>query len=84
MPRYRIRMINSEFESVEEADYPSLDAARSTAIVTAAKVACESIAAGEPAVAVEVEIRDGDGFVERSVVTLSVADLSGAEPSEWV
>jgi hypothetical protein len=78
MPRYRIRMINSEFESLEEGDYPSLEAARRMAIATAARVACESIAAGETAASVEIEIHDGDAFAARNVVTLSVADLSGA------
>jgi hypothetical protein len=75
-------MINSQFESFEEGDYPSLEAARQTAIVTAARVACESIAAGDVAASVEVEICDGDGLVARSVVTLAVADLSGAKPSQ--
>lgn len=78
MPLFRIRMINSDFESFEERDYRSLEAARQAAVVTAARIACESIAAGEPICAIELEIRDGDDLVARNVVTLSVADLSGA------
>ena len=54
MPRYRIRMINSEFESFDEADYPSLDVARQTAIATATKVAAESLLEGVATTAVEV------------------------------
>jgi len=37
-------MINSRFESVDEADYPSLDAVREIAIITATKVAAEAVA----------------------------------------
>lgn len=79
MPRYRIRLINSEFESVEEADYPSLTAARSAALGTATKVVAESIGDDGPNVAVEVQVHEGDKLVARHVVTLSVSDLSGGK-----
>ena len=79
MPRYRIRMINSEFESFEESDYPSLQAVRQAAISTASRVAAESVADGAPNAAVELQIREGEEMVARHVVTLSVSDLSGAE-----
>lgn len=81
MPRYRIRMINSEFESFDEADYPSLDVARQTAIATATKVAAESLLEGVATTAVEVEIHEDLAMVSRHVVTLSVSDISGAEPT---
>jgi hypothetical protein len=79
MPKYRIRMINSEFESIDDADYPSLQAARMAAIVTATTVATESIAAGAPTAAVELQIHVENELVMREVVTISVADLSGGE-----
>jgi hypothetical protein len=79
MPRYRIRMINSEFESFDEADYPSLDAARQMAISTATRIAAESLLDGVTTTAIEVEIHEQLAMVARHVVTLSVADLSGGE-----
>lgn len=75
MPRYRIRMINSRFESVDEADYPSLDAVREMAIVTATKVAAEAVAEGEQSAAVELQIHEDLTLVARHVVTLSIANL---------
>jgi predicted transcriptional regulator len=77
MPRYRIRMINSKFESVDDADHSSLEAARTSAISTAVKVAAEAVAGGEPNAAVEVEIYEDQTVVARKLVTLSVSDLSG-------
>jgi hypothetical protein len=76
MPRYRIRMINSQFESADEVDYPSLEAARKAAIGTATTIAGESIAQGEPASAVEIQIFDDGRLVSRQVVTLSVAEFT--------
>ena len=80
MPRYRIRMINSQFESCDEAEYASLDAVREVAINTAAKVAAESVADGEHTAAIELEIHEDVTLVARHVVTLSVADLMAVEP----
>jgi hypothetical protein len=82
MPRYQIRMVNSEFESFDEGEFPSLDAARQTAIASATKVASEAVGDGIPTAAVEVEIREGQVVVARQVVTLSVADLMGGEPAQ--
>ena len=79
MPRFRIRMTNSEFESVDETDFPSLEAARRGAVATASKVAAEAIAAGAPNSAVEIQIDQDGRMVARNVVTLSVADLTGGE-----
>ncbi|MGE5562550.1 MAG: DUF6894 family protein [Bacillota bacterium] len=79
MPRYRIRMTNSEFESVDEADYPSLEAARRAAVATASRVVAEAIASGAPNSSVEVQIDEDGEMVARNVVTLSVSDLSGGE-----
>jgi hypothetical protein len=74
-------MINSEFESVEKVDYPSLDSARSAAITTATRVAAESAVEGHYSVAVEVQIHEGERMVARHVVTLSVSELiTGEQP----
>jgi hypothetical protein len=77
-PCFCIHMINSEFESFEESDYPSLDAARQAAISTA-KVAAESVWDGATSAAVELQIRDGHAIVARHLVTLTVSDLGGGE-----
>jgi hypothetical protein len=79
MPRYSIRLINSEFESFDEAEYASLGDAVQTAIATATRVVAESISEGEPTAAVELQIREGEHLVARHVVTLSVSDLSGGQ-----
>lgn len=79
MPRYRIHMINSEFQSVEEAEYPSLDEARRSAIATAVRVAAEATLDGERNVAVEVQIHEADVLMARNVVMVGVSDLSGGE-----
>jgi len=81
MPVFRIHLTNSEFESFDESEYPSLDAARKTAIATATRIAAESPLEVECSIAIQVEIHDHLTLVARHVVTLSVADLSGAEPS---
>lgn len=75
MPSYRIRLINSEFESADEADYPSLEAARRSAIVGATQIVSDSVASGEASVAVEIQIYADDELVARTVVSLNVADL---------
>jgi hypothetical protein len=77
MPQYRIRLINSEFESTDEADYPSIESARRSAIIGATQVVSDAIAQGQTSVAVEVQIHDRGQLVARNVVSLSVADLSG-------
>jgi hypothetical protein len=75
MPRYRIHMINSEYQSDEEGEYPSLNAARRTAIDTAIRIAAESIAKGEPTAAVEINIEEDGRPVLHHVVNLSVSGL---------
>jgi hypothetical protein len=72
-------MINSDFDSVDEAEFASLEAARQLAVTTAVKVACESLASGGAAAAVELEISEGESVVARHVVTLSLADLAVGE-----
>jgi len=75
MPLYRIHLINSDFESVEEFDYPSLEDARKGAIIAATAIVSESAAQGEPTTAVELQLYCDGARVARHVVTLSVAQL---------
>lgn len=79
MPRYRIRLINSEFESSDESGFPSLDSARRSATIGATQVVSDSIAKGAVSVAVEVQVYEGERLVARNVVSLNVADLSGGD-----
>jgi len=81
MPLYQIRLINSEFESVEECNYPSLDDARAFAIRAAAAIVADSIVQGEPATAVELQVHCDGSMVARHVVTLSVSHLVIGEDS---
>jgi len=79
VPRFRIHLINSEFESFDESDYPSLDAARQMAIKTATRIAADTIVEGITTTAVAVEIHEGEEMLTRQVVTISVSDLGGVE-----
>lgn len=79
MPLYRIRMINSHFESADEVDFSSLEAARKSGVLAATSIVSESIAEGDQTSAVEVQIFDGDALVSRQVVTLSVAEFTTGE-----
>lgn len=76
MPRFRIRMINADFESCEETEYASLQEASRRAIASGARVVTEAIASGEERIsAVELQIHEGERLVAHHVVNLSVADL---------
>lgn len=81
MPLYRIHLVNSEFESIEECDHPSLEHARTCAIGAATAIVAESIAHGELTTAVELQIHCDESMVARHVVTLSVAHLMIGEHS---
>ena len=76
MPEYRIRLINSEFDSADNADFPSLDAARKSAVHTATRVLVDAIHDGEATSAVEVQICEQGRMLSRQVVTISVVDLT--------
>ena len=75
MSSYRIRLINSEFDSSDEADYASSEEALRSAIAGATRIAGESVAKGVPSSAVEIQIYDGPQLVDRHVVTVSMAGL---------
>ena len=79
MPRFRIHLINSEFESFEEGEYPSVDAAARSATGSAMQVAAESIATGEKTAAVEVRIEQDGRLIAHEVVNVSVSPLLSDE-----
>jgi len=75
MPQFRVHMINSDFESCEESEYPSLEAAFKAGIAAASRVATEAIAEGHDSSSVEIRVEQGDDIVGRRVLTFSVSDL---------
>jgi hypothetical protein len=79
MPRFRIEMINAEFQSREEGEYPSLEAATKAAVTSATRVASDSIINGEDTAAVEVRVVEGGKVVAHRVVNLSVSQLFGED-----
>ena len=79
MPRYRVHMINSDFESSENGDYPSLEAAFKAGIAAASRVATEAIAAGHDNSSVEIRVEQADHIVGRRILTFSVSELLTGE-----
>ena len=75
MPHFRIHMINSNFESCEEGEYPSLGGAIQAGIAAATKVASEAIEEGEHNSSIEIRVEEGDAVAARRVLTFSVSDL---------
>lgn len=79
MSLFRIHMINSEFESREDSEFPSLEAAVRAAIVSATRVASEAIAEGSETSAVEIRIEKDEHVVAHHVVNLSVSQMLNDE-----
>lgn len=75
MPQFRIHIVNSMFESSEDGEFPSLDAALRVALNAGVKIAGETIAAGHETSAIEIRIEDDEEIVARRVLSFSVADL---------
>lgn len=75
MPSYHVHLINAEFASSEEREYPSLEAARKIAVASAMRIASESVADGHPSSAVEIRIEENGRTVSHQVVNLSVSQL---------
>ena len=68
-------MINAEFESCDESEFPSLEAASRNAINSGARVVADAIAGGDNVAAVELQLHEAEQLVAHHVVSLSVADL---------
>ena len=79
MPHYRIHMINSDFQSFEDDDYPSLERALRAGVLAAASVASEKVAAGDSNSAIEIRIEEGDRIIARRIVAFSISDLAIGE-----
>lgn len=76
MPHYRIHMINSEFQSFEEGDYPSVDLALRAGVLAAVRVASEEVAAGEVNSAIEIRVEEGDRILARRIISFIISDLA--------
>jgi hypothetical protein len=68
-------MINSDFESRDDIDYSSLEAAFKAGIAAASRVATEAISEGHESSSVEIRIEQDGEVVGRRVLTFSVSDL---------
>ena len=79
MPQYRVHMINSDFDSCEEGEYSSVEAAFKAGIAAASRVATEAIAAGLESSSVEIRIEQADHIVGRRILTFSVSELLTGE-----
>ena len=75
MPMYRMEMVNAHFESSDESEYPSLDAALKAAVISAIRVTSDSVMEGTASSAVEVRISDADRILAHRVVNLSVSEM---------
>lgn len=73
MPRFSIRLTNSEFQSQDDpTDYASLEHAVQAALGSAVDIARDLVnEQGEPAVTVEASVLDNDKVVARRIVTIS-------------
>lgn len=73
MPRYSIRLTNSEFQSEDDArDYADVHEAMQAAVGSAVDVVRDLIGnKGETSATIEASVLDGDHVVARRIVTIS-------------
>lgn len=73
MPRYSIRLTNSEFQSQDDAnDYANLNEAVQAALGAAVDIVRDLVTdTGEPSVTIEASVLDEDKVVARRIVTIS-------------
>jgi hypothetical protein len=76
MNRYRIHMINSDFESCDEGAFASLEAALDAGVRSAAEVVKDLIAKGEANSAIEIRVEEGDQVIARRVLAYSISALA--------
>lgn len=69
-------MINSEFESFEDGDFPSVELAVRSGVLAAAEVASEEVAAGELQSTIEIRVEENDGVIARRILSFSISDLA--------
>jgi len=78
MPRYRIRIVNSDFDADEEQDYPDLDAAKYAAMKGALEIGTDQVLLGESFYGAEVRVEERDVLRARFMVSLGSTPLSNA------
>jgi len=73
MPRFSIRLTNSEFQSQDDpSDYASLEHAVQTALGSAVDIARDLVnEEGERSVTIAASVLDDDKVVARRIVTIS-------------
>jgi len=73
MPKYSIRLTNSEFQSEDDArDYSTLDEAVQAAVSSAVDVVRDLISnRGESSATIEASVLEGDRVVARRIITIS-------------
>jgi hypothetical protein len=79
MDQYRIHMINSDFESSEEATFASVDAALEAGVRSASDVARDLIAKGETNSAIEIRLERDGQVIARRILAYSIASLAVVE-----
>ena len=77
MPKYRIHVVNSDFDACEEVDLPNFDAARSHGVMGALRIGCDELCKGEVSffgAELRVEV---DGHVHaRMVIAMGASPLN--------
>ena len=73
MPRYSIRLTNSEFQSEDDArDYSEIGDAIQAAVTSAVDVVRDLVSnRGETSVTIEASVLEGDHVVARPIITIS-------------
>jgi hypothetical protein len=75
MPTFRIRVINTDFDSSNEINQPSEDQARAEAVKTALQIGVDEVCKGTPFFGAEVRLESGSETLERMVVAIGVSPL---------
>ena len=73
MPRYSIRLTNSDFQSEDDArDYSEIGDAIQAAVTSAVDVVRDLVSnRGETSVTIEASVLEGDHVVARRIITIS-------------
>ena len=75
MPKFRIRVTNTNYDDSNEIDRRSADEARAEALKSALQIGVEEVCKGTPFFGAEVRIESGKEVVERLVVAIGVSPL---------
>lgn len=75
MPRFRIRVINMDFDNSNEIDRSSADQARVEGLKSALQIGIEEVCRGTPFFGAEVRIENDNEVLERLVVAVGVSPI---------